>query len=111
MVRAQALTTAEVSLEEIKTAQRENLTSKKTRQKSRYCLYRLLGYSLPSFDGGYRENQLLLLTEFKVFLKHRFKRLLEQLNLFPLVHRMFKWHSRPGKRLQHISIGKQHANV
>ena len=79
-----------ITSEEIKISQKENLTSKKARQKSRYILYRRLGYKIPSFDGGYHNNHVDLMTEIKVFSKHRIRSLLERTHLFSLVYKVLK---------------------
>ena len=85
------ITTAGISLEEIKSSQRENLRSKKVRQKSRRRLYRALGFTLPSFDGGYDDNGVSIALEVKVLLKHRVKELLEDVRLFVVARRAAKW--------------------
>ena len=90
MIQDGILTVDPVTSEEIKVSQRENLASKKVRQKSRYYLYRLLGFELPLFDGGYADNRINLWTEVKVLAKHKLKYLLEILHLFPLVYRLIK---------------------
>ena len=90
MIRDHILTVDQITSAEIKLSQRENLASKKTRQKSRYYLYRLLGFHLPRFDGGYADNHIELWTELKVFAKHKLKYLLETVHLFPLVYRVIK---------------------
>ena len=90
MIAQRIITTEQVSLDEIKTSQRQNLASKKNRQKSRRYLYKLLGFALPSFDGGYRDTPLALSTEIKVFAKHTLKELLESLRMFRLIHRLVK---------------------
>lgn len=95
MIDDQSITISGITTDEIKLSQRENLTSKKVRQKSRYYLYRTLGYQLPQFDGGYFDNSIDLLTELKVFSKHKVKQLLETLHLFPFIHGLLKqWTSR-----------------
>jgi coenzyme F420 hydrogenase subunit beta len=85
------ITTEAVSLEEITSSQRENLTSKKVRQKSRRYLYRLLRIATPTFDGGYHDVPLCLGLEVKVFLKHRVKILLERLHLFYPIYTLACW--------------------
>ena len=82
------ITTMSISSEEIKRSQHENLTSKKIRQKSRFLLYRALGFRIPSFDGGYYENKLNLWTEIKVFSKHRIRYILELLNLYNITYKL-----------------------
>jgi coenzyme F420 hydrogenase subunit beta len=88
MMKAQVITAEPISTDDIKIAQRENLQSKKVRQKSRIYLYRRLGFHVPFFDGGYFDNKIDLWTEIKVFTKHRAKLLLEKLHLFSLVYRI-----------------------
>jgi coenzyme F420 hydrogenase subunit beta len=85
------ITIEAVSLDEIRSSQHQNLTSKKVRQKSRRYLYRLLGIATPSFDGGYHDVPLCLALEVKVFLKHRVKILLEHLHLFYPIHTFACW--------------------
>lgn len=90
MIGDHAITTDTISPDEIKLSQHENLRSKKIRQKSRYFLYRQLGFQLPSFDGGYFDNEVDLWTEGKVFAKHTTKELLERLHLFYLLYKVVK---------------------
>lgn len=90
MKRLNIITTAAVSLEEIKESQHENLTSKKTRQKSRFFLYRKLGFNIPAFDGGYQDNSIDMWTELKVFSKHKIRSLLEKLHLFSIVYAIIR---------------------
>lgn len=98
MIARRVITTQQVSVDEIRASQRQNLASKKHRQKSRYRLYTLLGFAIPSFDGGYRDNAPALSTEIKVFVKHRFKEVLESLRMFSLLHRLLKPHRYSGTR-------------
>lgn len=84
------ITTQLISLKEIKSSQFENLTSKKVRQKSRFYLYKMLGFTLPSFDGGYYDNEIKVWTEIRVFTKHKMKNLLEKLHLFKLLYNLVK---------------------
>jgi coenzyme F420 hydrogenase subunit beta len=90
MMRLNIITTASISPEEIKKSQHENLTSKKIRQKSRFFLYRKLGFNIPAFDGGYQDNSIDLWTELKVFSKHKIRSLLEKLHLFSFVYRIMR---------------------
>ena len=85
------ITTEVISQDEIKRSQRENLTSKKVRQKSRMHLYRLLHIATPSFDGGYHDVPLKLGLEVQVFLKHRVKAVLEYLRLFYPIRSLTCW--------------------
>jgi coenzyme F420 hydrogenase subunit beta len=88
MRESNMITTQSISLEDIKKSQHENINSKKVRQKSRYYLYKILGFTLPSFDGGYHENKIKIWTEIKVYTKHKIKSLLEKLHLFQLVYKI-----------------------
>ena len=90
MIENQIITTAQISSDEIKLSQQENLTSKKRRQKSRQFLYRKLGFQIPSFDGGYFDNTISLWTEVKVFSKHKAKELLEKLHIFFFIYKIIK---------------------
>lgn len=90
LIKDGAITTESISQSEVKQSQEENLYSKKVRQKSRFYLYRKLGYAVPSFDGGFFDNPIDLWTEVKVFHKHRLKELLETLGLFHLAHSTYK---------------------
>lgn len=89
MIKGGIVTSEQISLNEIKLSQRENLAGKKIRQKSRFYLYQKLGYKIPSFDGGYYDNKINIGTEIKIFSKHRFKELLEKLNLFYFVYKIY----------------------
>lgn len=68
--------------EEVITSQKINITSKKYRQHSRYSLYKFLGYTIPIFDGGWRESSTKMSTEILVFSKHIFKQILERFGLY-----------------------------
>jgi coenzyme F420 hydrogenase subunit beta len=83
------ISTDKITLEDIKLSQKSNLTSKKIRQKSRMKLYKLLGYKIPSFDGGYYYKNTSMKTEITVFLKHKLLLVLENLNLYRIVKKMF----------------------
>jgi coenzyme F420 hydrogenase subunit beta len=85
MIERGKLDLAEVSIEEIKKSQYDNLRSKKTRQDARRRFYRPLGVTMPEFDGGYPESASSLTLEFKVFLRHTLFGLAERLGLFPLL--------------------------
>lgn len=78
----------DVTADEIRKSQHENLTSKKKRQKSRFFLYKRLGFKIPEFDGGYHDTPIDVRTEVRVFTKHKVRSLLEKLHLFGLVYRL-----------------------
>jgi len=103
MISKCMITTADVSLSEIRLSQRDNLTSKKARQKSRRYLYRLLRISTPSFDGGYHDARLSILLEIKVLLKHRFKILLERMHIFYAVYNFVRRASRVTSWLSNLT--------
>ena len=88
MIEEGCLTVADITPAEIKASQRENLYSKKVRQRSRHYLYDKLGFSLPAFDGGYWDSPLELWREMKVFSKHKAKLLLENVHLFTIVRQL-----------------------
>ena len=90
MIDQKIITTNEITVPEIKYSQRQNLASKKVRQKSRFFLYKRLGYEIPFFDGGYFDNKLNLFTEIQVYTKHKAKHLLEKLNLFYFFYKFLK---------------------
>lgn len=73
---------ANMSVTEIKESQRLNLTSKKRRQKARMKLYKLFGYQIPIFDGGYYLQKTSLIIEFQVFIKHQMKQIAENMGLY-----------------------------
>jgi coenzyme F420 hydrogenase subunit beta len=79
-----------VSHDEVCLSQKQNLESKKIRQQSRYKLYKLLGYSLPKFDGGYYTIPTSLRVELVVFLFHRTKLIIENLGLYKYFRLLFK---------------------
>lgn len=73
----------QVSIDEVKHSQRLNLASKKTRQKTRRMLYKLLGYQIPDFhEEGYSLKSTSLKTEIWVYTKHRLKLLSEKLGVY-----------------------------
>ncbi len=76
------ITRESVSIDDIKRSQRGNLTSKKDRQQERMKLYRILGYKLPLFDGGYHENNNGLLLELKVHVSHTIFSILEKVGMY-----------------------------
>lgn len=90
LIKDGIITSEQISSNEIKLSQHQNLSSKKVRQKSRFYLYQKLGYKIPSFDGGYFDNEIDIWTEVKVFFKHRLKQLLEKLNLFYFIYKVYK---------------------
>lgn len=80
----------DVTIDEIKSSQKGNLTSKKVRQDSRLKLYKLLGMSVPEFDGGYHQNTGGLLFELKVHLSHLFFSCLEKVFLYKAFAKLIK---------------------
>lgn len=90
MLQLNIIASKSISIEEIKCSQHENIRSKKVRQKSRFILYKALGYTLPYFDGGYYDNEIKIWTEIRVFTKHKMKNLMEKLHLFNAIHKLMK---------------------
>jgi Coenzyme F420-reducing hydrogenase, beta subunit len=74
-----------ITEEKIIESQKLNITSKKLRQASRNKLYKFLGFETPSFDISGVQYPINLKLEFIVLLKHKFKYLMEIINLYTLV--------------------------
>lgn len=79
-----------ISNEKIGKSQRQNLKSKKYRYLSRNRLYRLLGYKLPFFDGGFHSVSDSLTTEMKIYMTHRIKELVEIMGLYNGFRKLIK---------------------
>ncbi len=90
MIEQQKLEITEVSIEEIKKSQYHNLLSKKTRQYARRRFNRLIGTTMPEFDGGYPRNNSGLMLEMKVALRHTVFSLAERLGFYPLFAKILK---------------------
>lgn len=73
-----------ITVDELVKSQQGNLTTKKERQQSRYKLCRLMGASIPKFDGGYNKEKTSLLLEAKVFASHYFMYMLEKAKLYQI---------------------------
>jgi coenzyme F420 hydrogenase subunit beta len=73
---------SDVSVQEIKASQYDNLNSKKKRQTARMKMFQLLGKKLPSFDGSYYPRTSNLLFELKVHLSHSVFATLEKIGLY-----------------------------
>jgi coenzyme F420 hydrogenase subunit beta len=82
MIEAKTITTAPVTLEETIESQKLNIRSTKYRQTSRMRLHKMLGYRVPSFDGGYRKERTSLRTELIVYLKHGLTLFLEKIGIY-----------------------------
>ncbi len=80
----------DMSIMEVKQSQYYNLKSKKIRQKARMRLYKLLGYKIPCFDGGYRQADTGLRTEIQVYIKHLFKLILENIGVYLIFYKRTK---------------------
>ena len=91
MVDAGLLMSQPITNEEIRQSQRSNLGSKKLRQLARRRLYRILGRSLPVFDGGYSTKPTSLLFELKVHLRHTLLGWLEGLHCYWPFIRFARW--------------------
>jgi len=87
---ANLITSEQVSVDDVKNSQRGNLSSKKGRQESRVKLYKLLGYAVPSFDGGYHKNKnkKKLLLELKVHITHSIFSFLEKAGLYKVFSKL-----------------------
>jgi coenzyme F420 hydrogenase subunit beta len=90
MERKDLIALSDMTLEEVKLSQRFNLKSKKNRQAARMKLYKMLGYKVPEFDGGYYCEPTDITTEIKVYFTHRIKSFLEKVRLYHAVYGHFK---------------------
>ena len=80
----------EISLDELIKSQDGNLTTKKERQKSRFTLYKFLGYRLPSFDGGFNNKKLNLALELFVYTSQKVFYGLEKIKLYLKIAKLIK---------------------
>ena len=80
----------EISVEELIKSQTGNLSTKKERQNSRFKLYKKLGYTLPSFDGGYNKEKLNLKLELKVFASQKIMYIFEKMKVYLKIARLIK---------------------
>ena len=90
MIEAKKITAAHVTLQEVIESQKLNIRSTKYRQTSRRRLYKILGYKLPKFDGGYRKESTGLKTELIVHLKLKLTLFLEKIGLYYKVYNFVK---------------------
>jgi len=82
MIKDNKIVSKDISKEEIIESQKQNITSKKYRQKARMKLYSFFGYSIPNFYGGYRDTITSIKTEVTVFFKHRLLSFLEWAGIY-----------------------------
>eukprot|EP00825_Cyclidium_porcatum_P034389 TRINITY_DN36188_c0_g1_i1.p1 TRINITY_DN36188_c0_g1~~TRINITY_DN36188_c0_g1_i1.p1 ORF type:complete len:341 (+),score=23.61 TRINITY_DN36188_c0_g1_i1:269-1291(+) len=80
----------DISLTELIESQKGNLTTKKERQNSRFILYKMLGKSIPSFDGGFNKEESNLLFELKVYINQKVMHLLEIIGLYLIIAKITK---------------------
>lgn len=79
-----------VSVDELKRSQKENLTSKKTRQFARRRLYRLFTIPMPIYDGGYHQENSSIFLEMRVVLTQAFFSFLEKIFAYKFIARVLK---------------------
>jgi coenzyme F420 hydrogenase subunit beta len=79
-----------ISIDELKESQRGNLDSKKTRQAARRKLCGLLGFDVPTYDGGYPQKRSSVIMELKVFISHFIFNLAEGLGCYPLLAKLLR---------------------
>jgi len=82
------ITREQVTVKDIKKSQSGNLTSKKNRQEGRVKLYKLLGYKVPHFDGGYHKNNKSLMLELKVHISHAIFSMLEKAGCYKVFSKL-----------------------
>lgn len=80
----------DLEIKDVVQSQRINIQSKKVRQLARVKLYRLLGYTIPQFDGGVYLDRTSMIFEIKVFFNHRFKEILEGIGCYKLFRKILK---------------------
>jgi coenzyme F420 hydrogenase subunit beta len=90
MIEAKIITAAHVTPQEAIDSQKLNIKSTKYRQTSRMRLHKMLGYKLPTFDGGYRKEQTGLRTELMVYLKHKLTLFLEKIGVYYKIYHRVK---------------------
>jgi coenzyme F420 hydrogenase subunit beta len=81
---------AHVEYDEIVRSQRDNLTSKKTRQLARRYLMGMMGMRLPEFDGGYNDERSSMKLETRVMVQHTVFHFLERCGLYPTVAKLLR---------------------
>lgn len=79
-----------ISTNDIKISQRGNLRTKKDRQSSRRRLFKMLGYELPVYDGGFPSEHSGLLFEARVFLTQIGFYALEKMGIYPSIAKLLK---------------------
>lgn len=79
-----------LALDELVTAQKGNLTTKKERQKARYALYRIINKPVPYFDGSYNPVTSNLKLELKVAISHTLMYFLEKIGLYLPIAKIIK---------------------
>lgn len=90
MLYEKIITSEQVTIEELKRTQRFNLKSKKNRQLSRMKLYKILGYKVPAFEGGYHLERTSMKTEIEIYIKHSFKLFLEKIGAYSFIYNKIK---------------------
>ncbi|MBF0235266.1 MAG: Coenzyme F420 hydrogenase/dehydrogenase, beta subunit C-terminal domain [Desulfamplus sp.] len=90
MAEQKLLITEHISKKELKKSQYDNLNSKKRRQASRQRLFKLIGQTVPEFDGGIIDTQTSILTEVKVSLKYAVYRTAEKMGVYPILAKALK---------------------
>jgi coenzyme F420 hydrogenase subunit beta len=90
MIEDRVITAEPITLQEVLESQKLNIRSTKYRQTSRMRLYKMLGYKVPAFDGGYRSERTSLTTEITVYIKHKLTLFLESIGIYYLVYHHLK---------------------
>lgn len=81
---------AEATCDEIILSQSMNLNSKKNRTKTKFLLYKILGYQIPKFDGSYSNEYTSFIYEIKMFIFGGLKTFLEFIGLYWFLYKFFK---------------------
>lgn len=90
MVIQKKITLAEVTIDELKKSQYDNLNSKKVRQYARRKLYKMLTIQIPKYDGGFQVITGGVLYELRVLITHTIFYILEKFHIYPIIAKAIK---------------------
>lgn len=88
MIAANSIAAQDITIDELKKSQRDNLTSKKHRQHARRKLFALLRSATPAYDGGYPRLSGGLFQEMRIHCQYLIFYKLEQMKLYKFVAKL-----------------------
>lgn len=88
MVDLNKIITKDITIDELKLSQFDNLSSKKMRQYARRKLYKLLGSQLPVYDGGFKVIRTGEIKELRIHLQYLLFNFLEKIRLYTFVAKL-----------------------